>query len=234
MSLPSEFPNSRERATPAQSTPIARDAGSQSWLAIELKVVLRSVPTKVNAAIAATAINAAISAYSIAVTPDWSLSVPVKSVRNWVLLAVIAHPAPGLLTNHKERPAVLVLHRHRCARPLHPAHSSGRAIPRFYVTEKAATRAASVLRRPEEPWGEPRRRRLFRKSVARSARAFRSALPRTHQSEGSANRRRFGAAWAGPARISLSWRSSRTTGLRGAPTGRGWPELAAAQADFGS
>jgi hypothetical protein len=33
-------------------------------------VVLRLVPTKVNAAIAATEINAAISAYSIALTPD--------------------------------------------------------------------------------------------------------------------------------------------------------------------
>ena len=38
--------------------------------AMVLNVVLRLVPTKVNAAIAATAINAAISAYSIAVTPD--------------------------------------------------------------------------------------------------------------------------------------------------------------------
>jgi len=41
-----------------------------NWLAMVLKVVLRLVPTKVNAAMAATAINAAISAYSIAVTPD--------------------------------------------------------------------------------------------------------------------------------------------------------------------
>jgi hypothetical protein len=38
-------------------------------LAMLLKVVLRLVPTKLKAAIAATAINAAISAYSIAVTP---------------------------------------------------------------------------------------------------------------------------------------------------------------------
>jgi hypothetical protein len=37
--------------------------------AMVLNVVLRLVPTKVNAAIAATAINAAISAYSIAVRP---------------------------------------------------------------------------------------------------------------------------------------------------------------------
>jgi hypothetical protein len=35
-----------------------------------LNVVLRLVPTKVNAAMAATAINAAINAYSMAVTPD--------------------------------------------------------------------------------------------------------------------------------------------------------------------
>ena len=39
-----------------------------------LNVVLRLVPTRVKAAIAATAINAAINAYSIAVTPDWSLT----------------------------------------------------------------------------------------------------------------------------------------------------------------
>jgi hypothetical protein len=35
-----------------------------------LKVVLRLDPTKLKAAMAATAINAAITAYSIAVTPD--------------------------------------------------------------------------------------------------------------------------------------------------------------------
>jgi hypothetical protein len=40
-----------------------------NWPAMVLNVVLRLVPTKVNAAMAATAINAAISAYSIAVTP---------------------------------------------------------------------------------------------------------------------------------------------------------------------
>jgi hypothetical protein len=44
--------------------------GAHNWLAIVLNVVLRLVPTRVNAAMAATAINAAISAYSIAVTPD--------------------------------------------------------------------------------------------------------------------------------------------------------------------
>jgi hypothetical protein len=38
-----------------------------------LKVVLRLVPTKVKAAIAAIAINAPISEYSIAVTPALSL-----------------------------------------------------------------------------------------------------------------------------------------------------------------
>jgi hypothetical protein len=36
----------------------------------ELNVLLRFVPTRLNAEMAATAINAAISAYSIAVTPD--------------------------------------------------------------------------------------------------------------------------------------------------------------------
>jgi len=35
-----------------------------------LNVLLRLVPTKLNAEMAATAINATISAYSMAVTPD--------------------------------------------------------------------------------------------------------------------------------------------------------------------
>ena len=48
----------------------------QSLAAMVLNVVLRLVPTRVKAAIAATAINAAIKAYSMAVTPtrpgsDW-------------------------------------------------------------------------------------------------------------------------------------------------------------------
>ncbi len=45
-------------------------AFDQSLPAMVLKVVLRLVPTRVKAAIAATAINAAIKAYSIAVTPE--------------------------------------------------------------------------------------------------------------------------------------------------------------------
>jgi hypothetical protein len=45
-------------------------AGDYNCAAMVLNVVLRLVPTKVNAAMAATAINAAIRAYSIAVTPD--------------------------------------------------------------------------------------------------------------------------------------------------------------------
>ena len=45
-------------------------------------MLLRLVPTRVKAAIAATAINAAINAYSIAVTPDPSLIRFAKSVRN--------------------------------------------------------------------------------------------------------------------------------------------------------
>ena len=45
-------------------------AGGYNWPAMVLKVVLRLVPTKVNAAMATTAINAAIRAYSIAVTSD--------------------------------------------------------------------------------------------------------------------------------------------------------------------
>jgi monomeric isocitrate dehydrogenase len=50
-----------------------------------LKVVLRRVPTSVNAAIAATAISAAINVYSIAVTPSrsssnlWSMHVQAHS-----------------------------------------------------------------------------------------------------------------------------------------------------------
>ena len=40
------------------------------------------MPTRVKAAIAATAINAAINAYSIAVTPNSCLIRFVKSVRN--------------------------------------------------------------------------------------------------------------------------------------------------------
>jgi hypothetical protein len=53
-----------------------------SFAAMALNVVLRLVPTRVKAAIAATAINAAINAYSIAVTPDSSLTKFVKSLRN--------------------------------------------------------------------------------------------------------------------------------------------------------
>ena len=51
-----------------------------------LNVVLRFVPTRVKAAIAATAINAAIKAYSIAVTPDSVLTKFVKSLRNGIHL----------------------------------------------------------------------------------------------------------------------------------------------------
>ena len=51
-----------------------------------LKVVLRLVPTRVKAAIAATAINAAIKAYSMAVTPDSSRIRLERRVRKWILL----------------------------------------------------------------------------------------------------------------------------------------------------
>ena len=51
-----------------------------------LKVVLRWVPTKLKAAIAATAISAAIKPYSIAVTPDWSLIRLAKNLRTTNLL----------------------------------------------------------------------------------------------------------------------------------------------------
>ena len=53
-----------------------------NWLATVLNVLLRFVPTKLNAEMAATAISAAIRAYSIAVTPDWSLMRFEKNVRN--------------------------------------------------------------------------------------------------------------------------------------------------------
>lgn len=59
---------------------------SYRQLATVLKVLLRSVPTRVNAPIAATAINAAIKAYSIAVTPDSSLRRPIRKLRTRVLL----------------------------------------------------------------------------------------------------------------------------------------------------
>ena len=53
-----------------------------------LKVVLRLVPTRVKAAIAATAINAAIKAYSMAVTPDSSRTRLESTVRKRILLRV--------------------------------------------------------------------------------------------------------------------------------------------------
>ena len=58
----------------------------QSLAAMLLKVVLRLVPTRVKAAIAATAINAAIKAYSMAVTPDSSRIRLERRVRKWILL----------------------------------------------------------------------------------------------------------------------------------------------------
>ena len=68
-----------------------------------LNVVLRLVPTRVKAAIAATAINAAINAYSIAVTPDSSLSKLVRSLRNGILLGKsnLAQVTPKYLSNSK-------------------------------------------------------------------------------------------------------------------------------------
>jgi len=67
----------RRRAFPA----------AYSLLAIVVNVLLRLVPTRLNAAIAATAINAAINAYSIAVTPDSSLT-KLMRVRNRILLGL--------------------------------------------------------------------------------------------------------------------------------------------------
>ena len=51
------------------SAPPHMPRASYSLLATRLNVLLRLVPTRLNAAMAATAIRAAIKAYSIAVTP---------------------------------------------------------------------------------------------------------------------------------------------------------------------
>jgi hypothetical protein len=55
------------------SEPPHTPRASYSLLATKLNVLLRLVPTRLNAAMAATAIKAAIKAYSIAVTPLVSL-----------------------------------------------------------------------------------------------------------------------------------------------------------------
>jgi hypothetical protein len=51
----------------------------------------------VKAAIAATATNAAINAYSIAVTPDSSLTKFLRSVRNRILLGLEKQPAQSAI-----------------------------------------------------------------------------------------------------------------------------------------
>jgi hypothetical protein len=61
-----------------------RAVNRHSLAAMVLNVVLSLVPTRVKAAIAATAINAAINAYSIAVTPDLSLTKVARSRRNGI------------------------------------------------------------------------------------------------------------------------------------------------------
>ena len=58
----------------------------QSLAATVLNVLLRLVPTRVKAAIAATAINAAIRAYSMAVTPDSSRIRLERRLRKRILL----------------------------------------------------------------------------------------------------------------------------------------------------
>ena len=77
-----------------------------SLSAIVLNVVLRLVPTRVKAAIAATAIKAAINAYSMAVTPDWPLTKFVRNLRNGILLRSTkgnhAEVAARSLSNGKE------------------------------------------------------------------------------------------------------------------------------------
>src|SRR5271155_2851671 len=59
---------------------------SQTLPAMVLNTVLRLVPTRVKAAIAATAINAAIKAYSMAVTPDSSRTRLERRLRKRILL----------------------------------------------------------------------------------------------------------------------------------------------------
>ena len=69
---------------------------------MELNVLLRLVPTRVKAVIAATAINAAISAYSIAVTPDLSSMRFETKMRNEAscrLFLIHAQIAENTLTN---------------------------------------------------------------------------------------------------------------------------------------
>ena len=72
-----------------------------------LNSVLIWVPTRVKAPIAASEINAAINAYSITVTPDWSLTKCVRNLRNGIFLGFtkskLAQPAPKSLSNGKTR-----------------------------------------------------------------------------------------------------------------------------------
>src|SRR5437588_2704199 len=88
------LPNAREHAGRYRRLVTLDGAGGpssaffQSLAAMVLKVVLRLVPTRVKAAIAATAINAAIKAYSIAVTPDSSLTKLTRNLRNGILLGL--------------------------------------------------------------------------------------------------------------------------------------------------
>jgi len=69
----------------------------QTLPAIVLNRVLRLVPTRVKAPIAATAINAAINAYSIAVTPHWASIKFVRSRRNGI--------SPGFNESKPPQPA---------------------------------------------------------------------------------------------------------------------------------
>ena len=60
------------------------------------------------------------------------------------------------------------------------------------------------------------------------------AFEEGYHSEGRAKTRFLAAAGAEPTSRPVNCRSSRMIALRGAATGRGWPELAAALADLGS
>src|SRR4029077_3170429 len=80
-----------------------------------LKVVLSRVPTRVNAAIAATATSAAINAYSIAATPRPSCS----NLWSRHMQKTIRRPTPVFSTNSssRDKPAVFDRDDHLADRP---------------------------------------------------------------------------------------------------------------------
>jgi hypothetical protein len=99
----------RQRSTACQghraSTRSGRLPEAYNLLATRLNSTPSWPPRNVKAPIAATATNAAINAYSIAVTPDSSLIILIRSVRNRILLGFKKHRAQTAmesLTNGKQ------------------------------------------------------------------------------------------------------------------------------------